>query len=106
MRDAQDNPAMTLDEGGMIEARTIEVDPRNNQVVFEARISGDSSYRMMRAGFYDRYADANDLLNLPLRDTATPNLSQRLRQFTADVKVWLAPVKTQVKRLLKSIWFG
>ena len=60
-----------------VHSEIIEVDPSNNQVVFEARINA-MNYRTFRANLYDGYSVDNTGLSTKLNDTTTMDLAQEI----------------------------
>jgi hypothetical protein len=74
----------------------IEVNPANNQVVFEANLTDTSSYRAFRAKFYDGFSSQNSNLTIKPIDTTrigverqTLLLLQRVKKKINSLEMWV-----------------
>ena len=87
-KDAQGNPVIKIGINDTYKTKIIEVDPSNNEVVFECIVPDSSTYRTMRAGFYDGYSEENAYLSTSLNDTSGNDLVDRSVMAWRDVKRW------------------
>ena len=106
-RDAGGNPLVKIGnvDTNTDETKIIEVDPSNNEVVFESTVTNAETYRVLRAGFYDGYSEENDILSTPLNNTSGNDLVDRSVMAWRDVKRWTntVPVLITLKRLVRQI---
>ena len=106
-RDAQGNPADSSRATGSSRTRIIEVDPSNNEVIFESSVLAET-YRTMRLGFYDGYSEKNAYLSTALNDTTGIDLANRNVLAWRDIKRWtvtplVSVLKTWVHRIRSAI---
>ncbi len=88
-------------------SKIIEVDPVNNQVVFEANLHISTDYRTFRANLYDGYSEENSNLSVKLNDTTVFNLGERVitalqpvKKKSDKIQLWLkGAAKKALKRL-------
>jgi hypothetical protein len=95
-KDAQGNPLPTIkrtDTSATYTSKVIEVDPSNNEVVFESTSPGAYTYRATRAGFYDGYAEANAYLSTAVNDTSRNDIVDRSVLAWRDGTRWWDGVK-------------
>jgi arylsulfate sulfotransferase len=102
-RDANGLPTTQVVEGsGTTSARVIEVNPVNNQVVFEVALDNTVNYRTFRANLYDHYSGENSILSAKLNDTTTYDLGKRAITALQPLKGVLDGIQVWVKALAKS----
>jgi hypothetical protein len=90
-KDAQGNPAPTIKKTDITvtySSKIIEVDPSNNDVVFECTSPDTYTYRAMRSGLYDGYSEQNAYLSKALNDTTRNDLVDRSVLAWRDVTTW------------------
>jgi arylsulfate sulfotransferase len=114
-KDAQGNPLATIrrnDPTVSYTSKIIEVDPSNNEVVFECTSPGRYTYRAMRSGLYDGYSENNEILSKPLNDTSRIDLADRsalawreVHRWWYEVKQWsyTNPVMVELRRIGRRI---
>ena len=105
-RDWEDNPIQRPIEGGTIYSKIIEVDPRDNQVIFECTTVPDTGiYRTFRSFFYTDNSEQNAYLTTNIRDTTGNDLYDRSLLAWRDIKAWTneVPVLLEIKRLARKI---
>ena len=86
-KDALGNPLANIGtDGSTDETQIMEVDPSNNEVVFECTGFGLVTYRTLRAGLYDGYSEKNAYLVTPLDNTAGNDLVDRSVMALRDLK--------------------
>ena len=99
-KDAQGNPSVVNDIIGTEETKIIEVDPSNNEVIFEVAVPGTAIYRAVRAGLYDGYSEENASLSMSLVDTSGNDLVDRSVMAWRDVKRWtISPILFWLKKI-------
>jgi arylsulfate sulfotransferase len=99
-KDAQGNPVVNDETNGSVETKIIEIDPSNNEVVFEFSIPGAETYRTIRIGLYDGYSDKNAYLFTKLNDTTGNDLVDRSIMAWRDLKRWtITPLLSFLKTL-------
>ena len=100
-KDSAGNPAISSSTGGKVNSKIIEVDPTNNNVVFECSMPGTSTYRTMRAGLYDRYTETNIDPSQAVNNTSGNDLLDRSGMAWRDLRRWTYtnPVILAIRRL-------
>ncbi len=106
-RDANGNPSDSSNATGTSQTRIIEVDPSNNDVVFECSVNAET-YRTMRTGIYDGYSEKNAYLSTALNDTTGNDLADRSVLAWRDIKRWtwtplVSDLKTWFRRIRSAI---
>ena len=103
-RDAQGKPVIHTSGNDNDRTNSIEVDPSDNEVVFESTIL-TQTYRTLRAGFYDRYSNENAYLSTLLNNTTGNDLADRSYLAWRDVKRWTNPATLllSIKRFVRPI---
>ncbi len=108
-RDAHGNPSDTNHNNGTAQTRIIEVDPSNNNVVFECSVIAET-YRTMRMGMYDGYSEKNDYLSLPVNNTTGIDWANRsllawrdIRRLTvtplvSELKTWARRIRSAIQK--------
>jgi arylsulfate sulfotransferase len=104
-KDAQGNPVTKIGINDTYETKIIEVDPSSNEVVFECIVPEASTYRTLRAEFYDVNLEENVYLSTSLKDTSANDLVDRSVMAWRDVKRWIntVPLLLSLKRLVRRI---
>ncbi len=102
-KDAEGRPMVKNSGGAKWESKIIEVDPSNNEVVFESTLSVMLNYRSFRASFYERYDEGHDLLSKRVNDTSDLDLIDRVQMLQQDIKNTQDPVILFFKRLVRSV---
>jgi arylsulfate sulfotransferase len=103
-KDDEGNPVAISSAGVTAQTKVIEVDPSNNNVVFECS-AGAETYRTLRAGLYDGYSEGNALISTPLSDTTGNDLVDRSVIAWRDVRRWTYtdPVMLAIRRFGRKI---
>jgi arylsulfate sulfotransferase len=94
-KDAEGNPLSTIRSTNInatYSSKVIEVDPSNNEVVFECTSPDRYTYRAMRAGLYDGYLEEKSRFSTPLNDTSGNDLVDRSVLAWQDVTRWMGTV--------------
>jgi arylsulfate sulfotransferase len=103
-KDALGNPLVKSTSTGTEETKIIEVDPPNNDIIFECSIPGAETYRTFRAGLYDGYSEANAYLSTPLINTTGNDLLDRGGMAWRDVKRWtITPLLSWLKTIYHQV---
>jgi hypothetical protein len=104
-KDAQGNPLTKVGPNDTNETKIIEVNPSNNDVVFECTVADSETYRLLRGGLYDGYSEENAYLSTPLKNTAGNDLVDRSVLAWRDVKRWADtdPLLISLKRFGRRI---
>jgi arylsulfate sulfotransferase len=95
-KDDKGNPRPTIkrtDTNVTYTSKVIEIDPSNNEVVFEATSPDTYTYRAARAGFYDGYSEQNAYLSTTVNDTSRNDLVDRSVLAWRDVARWWSGVE-------------
>jgi arylsulfate sulfotransferase len=90
----QDNPANT--------SRTIEVNPANNQVVFEVVMQPGWNYRTARASLYEDYSKSNSSLEQNTNNTTPITLSKKVISGLQPLKSDLDRIEGSTRSFFKS----
>jgi arylsulfate sulfotransferase len=100
-----ENPSIPGNSGEMKHAVIIEIDPSNNDVVFEVTFPGEYMYRTLRADIYRGYSENNTYLTTPINITCRNDLTQRGWMAWRAFKRWIdsVPWLLSIKRFLRSI---
>ena len=102
-QDAQGNPKDSSSATGTSQTRIIEVDPSNNDVIFECSVFAET-YRTMRMGFYDGYSEKNAYLSTALNNTAGIDLANRSILAGRDIRRWtVTPLISALKTWVRQI---
>lgn len=108
IRDPEGNLTTRLDTGGSLKSKIIEVDPANNAVIAEYTRPDSSSYRVFRAGLYDRYSAEGPLLSAALNDVSAIDLQKRGILFDRDLRRWVVQtatiLRTTAARLVRPLF--
>ena len=107
-KDAGGNPVIGSVAKGTLTAKTIEVDPANNTVVFEVTTSAET-YRVLRVGLYDGYSEKNAYLSTAPNNTTGNDLADRSFLAWREVRQriiipsldWLKMASSQVLAMFK-----
>ena len=106
-KDAQGNPLTKAGSNDTNETKIIEVDPSNNEVIFEVTVPDTAIYRAVRAGLYDGYSEENASLSMSLVDTSGNDLVDRSVMAWREVNRWADMFEKFIRfgrRILASIW--
>jgi hypothetical protein len=105
-RNAQGEPIQRPVPGDSVQARIIEIDPRNDQVVFDCSVENTTIYRTLRAGIYDGFSEENPYLSTPLNNTSGNDLYDRSVMAWRDLRRWsnTVPFLLNIKRFIRSIF--
>jgi arylsulfate sulfotransferase len=95
MKDKNGTPTMNRVEFGINLTKIIEVNPHDNQVVFEANLTDSLSYRALRAGLYDGFSQKASNLAINLNDTTQFDLGKQILSLVH-----------RVRKKLKSVYQG
>jgi hypothetical protein len=98
-QDAQGNALTKTDKAGSINTRITEIDPSSDTVVFDASAQNTVTYRTFRAGFYDGYAEQNELLTTLIKNFSGYDLIDRMDVVKRDLHVWTSSMATWPARL-------
>jgi arylsulfate sulfotransferase len=91
-KDPQGNPVAKISDYDTYTSKIIEIDPLNNEVVFEASAPDTAIYRTLRAGLYEGYLDDNAYLSTHLKDNSGNDLVDRSIIAWRDIKSWMNTV--------------
>ena len=102
-RDAAGSPVLDTRDA-VVEAVMIEVDPTDQQVVFEAVLPATENYRTLRGGLYAAYQAENSALVLPIQDTSENDWLDRSQMLSMDINNWLEQQISSGKKLLHDLF--
>ncbi len=98
-KDTKGNPLVSNSASGTVETKIIEVDPSTDEVVFECSAPTET-YRTMRTGIYDGYAEGNAYLSGRVNDTSGNDLFDRSVMAWRDVRRWtITPLMAWLKKI-------
>ena len=104
-KDAKGHAAISSSSAnGTTKTRIIEVDPNSNEVVFTCSVPATSTYRTLRAGFYDGFSEENSYLSTKLNNTTGNDLADRSVLAWRDVRRWtITPTLAWLKNVRNQI---
>jgi arylsulfate sulfotransferase len=110
VKDQNGQAALVQSDAGRVYSEIIEINPQDNQVVFEAEMNSVENYRTFRAGFYENYAEKTPVLSVTMNDTTTYGLGkqvitglQGVKKVLDRIQIWM---KASVKDVLKQAGFA
>jgi arylsulfate sulfotransferase len=104
IKDPSGKAVMAQKEGDSISTRSLEIDPTNNQVIFEAEIANAINYRTLRADFYTPFALPTSLVSQALNDTTQLSALRQVEIFLQPAKAQLLRIETWVKGACLKVW--